>query len=138
MAKKSKKAKSLLTQAINHATAAEAGPGGVEIGSGGPKARLRGTVPAGSGAGDPGTKGKTPLAAGEVAYGGKVYTKANLGSLAKELNKRGVSLAQYAANNKGFTGALGISDKKLSQVISARTLLRRARKSGMGGGLRDF
>lgn len=138
MAKKSKKAKSLLTQAINHAVAVEAGPDGVNIGGGGPKPTPRGTVPAGSGAGDPGTKGKTPLKPGQVAYGGMVYDKSNLGSLAKELNKRGVSLAQYAANNKGFTAALGITDKKLESVITARVLLRKARKAGMGRGLRDF
>ena len=60
------------------------------------------------------------IPAGSVGYGGRTYTADNIEGLAREFNKKGLTLAQGLERNSYIAEGLGLDMKKLNQYVGAR------------------
>jgi hypothetical protein len=71
------------------------------------------------------------LGKGEVAYGGRVYSRDSLDSLVKDIRSKGGNAANYVQK---AAGALGLSEKETSAYIKNLAQQRKARKLAKASG----
>ena len=80
-----------------------------------------------SGAGMHGQKSKP--GEGQVAYAGMLYTRANIGAMRAEMNKRGVSMLEYMKKRPGAAARLGLTAKDLQAIKTSNVQTTAARKT---------
>ncbi len=66
------------------------------------------------------------LKAGEVGYGGRVYSKGSLDDLARQVRKRGGNFESYLAKNYKH---LGLADNEVSRYINVQRAGARAKRT---------
>jgi hypothetical protein len=75
------------------------------------------------------TTGKSVIPAGSVGYGGRSYTADNVEGLAREFNRKGLTLAQGLERNPYIAEGLKLDQKALNAYVGARKARSRTAKA---------